>query len=316
MSQNVQFIKQSQLTNIGIELVTKIKWVVDDAYDNNTYDNNKYRDEHIYKYTYTNCVKYFAKPPAKYIGIIQNDTLHVCNLEDDDFTDEFKAKFNNITTVMIQNQNVYIDDFRFLGYLEREPCMSEVKLDNAKNRINDLNNKLDKTGYKLSIDYVFNIKTDTEITSFGFHPTMLLLGVYKDTECVASLVLGYDETTKMVSFSSKTNKSFKNKRLFTLLTAVIIQIAKEVFPQATQIYTTAVHISAYVMIYHFGAEAFNESNNNSISFNLNENISEQINKYINRHGPIVCKVYVDDYHIELAKKVFDETVKKLRICKL
>jgi hypothetical protein len=143
-------------------------------------------------------------------------------------------------------------------------CHSEIDLMPAKEKITKLNELLmlkhrETNTYSISLDYIYNLNKDTRINVFNdshysINGSTLLLCIYYENECIASLVIIYNEQTHTISFDSQTKKEFEGRRYNKLLRSLIILLSKTIFSNAETLVSTAQNIvSAYIMIKYFNA---------------------------------------------------------------
>jgi hypothetical protein len=125
---------------------------------------------------------------------------------------------------------LHISNFK---YFFRFPpiCASIVDLDKAKKTIDELNTIMECKNFKISINYGFQMEKNTEIaTLFAFESAQLLLCIFYDNNCVASLAIEYIDGKIIID--SKTKNEYEGKKLNKLLRSVVIIIAKQLYPNA------------------------------------------------------------------------------------
>ena len=308
----VIFVKKSE-SNIALKTTVR--------------SSNSDRIHNIYKYTDDGCDKYFSVTEnIHYIGYIDKDQFYIINLKNDDF-DETQFNFINESLInillsrgdtrlgyefdhakmlLIENKIMYLRDFT-------STCEPRVNLQEAKSIIHRLNNKLKCTNYKIRLNYVFEMKPNTEITYYKdqdyiVNPYSLLLCLFdnNNTKCVASLTIRYDINLHYLEFDSRTYSKYEGMQINKLLRSVIIIIAKSLYPGIDSVHSEAKHpASAYLMINYFKAEMYDESDN-PIQINKTR---EAINSYFKKYVQIlVTKVKINEDSVQNAYKVFQDIV--------
>ena len=301
----------------NIELITSVKNM-----DNNLSNN-------IYQYTEEGCKKYFkVQVDINYIGYVDGDNFNVINLSDsEEFDDDYKQHFafidENIIKklvtspfrekLQIKRQLREIPNFKYINFRD---CHDLLDLTNAKYKINELNKSIMlKQGcedYKLELNYVFQMETDTEISAFSLEPTTLLLCIYRgEKNCVSSLVLDYKEGE--IEISSKTRDNYLKMKLNKLLRSVIIILSKIIFGEdATSVTSLAINpISAYTMIKHFNAEII-ESDEDIKHFNAEIIESDEDSGVSNVTPENIKKAILEKKEVSvlLSVKLTQENIKK------
>jgi len=294
--------------DVGIELATSL---------NSTGGSNN-----VYRIKISDCTRYFyLSNYIKYIGYISDQIFIIVNLQNKElFSEEFKAVFSFIDrgvvdflknpTKSLQEKLVkkkettkfFLKIPNFI-YFEKFPpdCLDFVTLDAAKNKLNSLNNILKCINFKINIDYVFDMKENTEISAYEFNGTTLLLCIFNENNCVSSLVIKYKN--REIYFDSKTRENFEGNKLNKLLRATIIIIAKDLFEECVFVTSSAINpTSAYLMINYFNAIPFDE-NNNPISTPLND--YKKVKEYFVAHdGGLESKTELTEVNVAKAKEVF------------
>lgn len=311
---------------------------------------------YIYKYKVApNCDKYFIIKTQLYDGndnkttfigynyiayvkknvLYITDIINVNNNNNHHITlNNFKDKFKQITDIdmsipgnldIINSKiiNVIIEhnlDLKFINFTKSD-CINDsiVDLTDAKKVIYKLNNKLACKPFTISIDYVFNLKSNTDVTSFSFNSEYLLLCLYNDNKCISSLIIKYDSEDYSINIDSKTMQEYEGNKFNILLRSIIIIISKYIYPNAKYIKSLAVnHVSAYIMISYFKATVYNNDdtlipfNNNLNSTNTESNTKSKLMLYINKHitsnntHELITKVELTKKNINTAKTVFDK----------
>ena len=301
----------------GIEYITSVKTELEST--------------NIYKYT-SDCDKYFKiSNKYKYIGYIEDNIFYVVNLVDKQFDEDFQKEFNFIekTDIELLTQHIKvpspkdiqykmqimgklsnINEFKYL----RIPliCTEILNLDDAQKEVDSLNDTLGCVNYKLSINYVFQMKENTEINAFTFNGTTLLLCIFNHDMCVSSLVIKYKKSYNVetgnfyyeIYIDSETKREHEGKKLNKLLRAVIIIIAKILYPSATYVCSNAINpTSAYLMIRHFNAAVFDDEK--EVKFDD----YDAMKTYIDNEDSIVSKVELTDDNIDNANNVFNNIIK-------
>ena len=228
-------------------------------------DNNKKNIEvtyNIYKINIEDCAYYFkykSLEEHKYIVIIikkdiyfveinsDNDKLKYITdildrLDPDIFNGTFR-KFETRITNILSSNNIL---FKFLNN-----CVKDKNniLEGPKNKINELNDLLKPCQYELSLDYMYNL--DGKITTYSNDINFLVLCLNKDRKCISSIELEmYDD---YISINLKTLHMYENKKINTLLNAIVIIIGN--LFNIRYIKAEAINpISAYILINKFKAD--------------------------------------------------------------
>jgi len=277
----------------------------------------------IYKYKDDEeCDKYFdINDGTTHIGYIINDTFYVISLNNVPFDEEFKNHFTFIDEEAIKSLKTdtnkrarlnKIPNFRYFPiskYSGFPPkCVKTVDIVNnigIQTKLNNLNNLLDCINFKISIGYVFQMKSNTEIYSMGgFTSSTLLLCIFHDMSCVSSLTIKL--TDKTIYIDSKTKEQYEQKDLNKLLRSIIIIIAKDLYPSAEYVVSAASNpTSSYLMFTYFNAVMVDE-HENPIENNLHN--YRDIKKYIHNHDGIYSKVVLNETNIKKARQVFETIV--------
>ena len=291
--------------------------------------------ENIYQIDMGDCLRYVSpKNYIVYIGIIYNDVIHIFNLiEDGVFPEEFKNMFNNIDKAKIQillgklrtpDSNrimrsilLFFQSIHDFLYIEKISCPKIIRLDAAKEIINSLNAQLNtKPGcesFRINIDYVFNLKEPSKITSYlEGNPYTLLLCLFINNMCVSSLTIKFDlmDARKMM-IDSRTDTRYEGRKFNKLLRAVIIFIAKALDERKLFISSEAINpISALLMIKSFNAICKNGSGeillDKMASF---EDITSAIETQPNKS--VLLTVDLNDINIQNAIEVFTRTISEI-----
>jgi hypothetical protein len=299
--------------DVGIEYVTKV----------NNRDDFNLRLQKIYKITINNCENYFhTLTNTKYVGYIENNIFYVVSVNDDPFEEDFKNNFTFIDKQFIDSlqninsrdmfSNIYklkkIPNFEYI----RPDCVNIVKLHHAREILLKLNKFLNCINYKISINYIFQLKEDTEINAYEFEIENLLLCIFHNDVCVSSLVIRYNNIEKEISIDSKTNDEYEGKKLNKLLRAIVIIISKRLYSDAKYMVSNAINpTSAYLMIKYFNAIPFDHNNNIINKFENYDNIDEYLIENI-----IHSKVELTEININNAINVFKDTCKQIKCDKV
>lgn len=312
---------------------------------------------YIYKYRITpTCYKYFEITTYikgfnsdgdifcgyQYVAHIKNNILYIVNIiSDDDNDDDNKkiskaiANIDNIDISISANLDIVTNTLNNLDkkysvkylHFTNDDCSHTIDLSNAKTIIETLNNKLSCKKYKLSIDYIFQMKRKPEITTFSFNSEHLLLCIFTDNMCVSSIVIKYDTTENNIYIDSKTKTNYEGNKFNTLLRAVTIIITKILYTDVTTLSSQAVNpISAYIMIWYFNGQIYNNDGKEvtipdiSIDTDITKlnnqasitNLQKYIKKYIEQHHQVDVKVDLNDENIQRAQRIFDITASKIR----
>jgi hypothetical protein len=212
----------------------------DDIYDSADFDEN-------YK-------KHFNFLDESAIILLSKDTRTLTDME--------KEKKYEITAQLADLKRVLGNIEYILNIIKY--CHYEIDLMPAKEKITKLNELLmlkhrETNTYSISLDYIYNLNKDTRINVFNdshysINGSTLLLCIYYENECIASLVIIYNEQTHTISFDSQTKKEFEGRRYNKLLRSLIILLSKTIFSNAETLVSTAQNIvSAYIMIKYFNA---------------------------------------------------------------
>ena len=276
---------------------------------------------HIYKITTNNCENYFyTSNDINYVGYIENNIFYVVSLKGETFEKEFEDKFSFIDKTCMDslqnvNSRVYTTYLRKLKnisnfeYVALE-CVNIINLVHAKNMLLKINKFLNCINYKISINYIFQLKENTEINALEFEIENLLLCVFHNDACISSLIIHYDNIEKEISFDSKTKDEYEGKKLNKLLRAIFIIISKYLYPDAKYVVSTSINpTSAHLMIKYFNATPFDEKHH--VIDDKFENYS-QVYDYFDVHDSIECKVELTYDNVKNAGKVFQNTCKQIK----
>ena len=280
---------------------------------------------HIYSFINNDdCNQFFELPDRiQYIGYMEDNNLYVINLLNNSFDEIFKSYFNFIKDndiILLSTKMKYLtkeekievkslsDNLRRIGrfkfYRYGFDCINIVNLSKTKDVINYLNNQLKCKEYKIIIDYVFNLKNDTEINAINYLGKSLLLCIYTNDVCVSSLVIQYDLNNNDIMIDSKTKRDYEGKKLNKLLRAVSIIISKSLYPNANYLSSSAINpISTYLMTQYF----------NAITYNANEERIElknfdEIKEFFKNEDGIETRVILTTENIQNAEDVFNNII--------
>lgn len=280
---------------------------------------------HIYSFINNDdCNKFFELPDRiEYIGYMEDNNLYVINLLNNIFDEIFKSYFNfikendmvllstkmkNLTiaekreTMLLLDKLRRIDRFKFYRY--GFSCTNMIQLNNAKENLDYLSNQLKCKEYKFSIDYVFNLKNDTEINAFKYFGNSLILCVFTKDVCVSSLIIQYDSNNNEIMIDSKTKREYEGKKLNKLLRAVSILISKSLYPNAIYLTSSATNpISTYLMTHYFNAVAYNGNEERIDLNNLNE-----IKEFFKNEDGVETRVELTTENIQNAEDVFNNII--------
>lgn len=265
-------------------------------------------DDTIYEYIHNDCVSYFYKT-TDYIGVIINDDFYVINLINDFFDEKFKKEFKFLDNVDISfNSNNQIKQpiIKKLNNIENFDYMTLPCLDIKE--LNETNEKLKRMTetlcpeYSFTINYIFQTSTNTEISIYGYNfPWTLLLCVFHNNKCISSLAI--KEIDNLIWFDSKTNESYQRKNLNKILRAVIIIIAKDLYPDVEGVCSYAINYVSCIIMKKFNARFFN------IEYEELEDFSdtEDLKRYLRINKAINCVVELTEENINNAKEILDNT---------
>jgi hypothetical protein len=280
---------------------------------------------HIYSFINNDDCNIFFELPDRiqYIGYMENNDLYVINLLNNIFDEIFKSKFNFINDndiILLSTEMKYltreekievkslsdklrmIDRFKLYRYGFN--CINIIDLTKTKDVLNYLNNQLKCKEYKFSIDYVFNLKNDTEINAINYLGKSLLLCIFTNDVCVSSLVIQYDLNKNEIMIDSKTKINYEGKKLNKLLRAVIIIISKKLYPNAIYLSSSAINpISTYLMTHYFNAITYN-SNEERIEL---KNFDE-IKEFFRIEDGVETRVELNNDNILNAEHVFNNII--------
>jgi len=289
---------------------------------------------HIYSFINNDdCNKVFELPDRiQYIGYMEDNNLYVINLLNNNFDEIFKSYFNFMNDndmVLLSTKMKYltiaekketkslsdklrrIDRFKFYRY--GFSCTNMIQLNNAKENLHYLSNQLKCKEFTFSIDYIFNLKNDTEINAFKYFGNSLILCVFTNYVCVSSLVIQYNSNNNEIMIDSKTKREYEGKKLNKLLRAVSILISKSLYPNAIYLTSSATNpISTYLMTHYFNAVAYN-ANEERIDLNNLNNLNEITEFFKNENG-IETRVILTTENIQNAEDVFNNIITNEMTC--
>jgi hypothetical protein len=188
-------------------------------------------------------------------------------------------------------------------------------LDIAKAVVNDLNVELNKTcpNFKINIDYVFNLKEPSFVTTYS--PPMvdtLLLCLFNDNNCVASLTVKFHfMDARKIDIDSRTELRYEGRKFNKLLRSVLIIISKALDERKQFISSEAINpISALLMIKSLNAISKNYAGeiilDKSSTF---EDIKSAIEVAPNKS--VISIVELNDENIQNAQEVFNRTIQEI-----
>jgi hypothetical protein len=152
------------------------------------------------------------------------------------------------------------------------------------------------------------MKTNSEVSAYRFNSTTLLLSIRTSDNCVSSLVIKYDNNE--IYIDSKTKEEYEGNKLNKLLRAVVIIIAKLLYPSSQYLTSVAVNpISSHLMIKHFNAQPFDD-NNKPLTIRFTN--FDEMKTYFDRTDGIITKVELNDENIELAETVFTTVTHEIK----
>jgi hypothetical protein len=165
--------------------------------------------------------------------------------------------------------------------------------------------------FEISINYGFQMEKNTEISAFSFESKHLLLCIFSDNSCISSLSITY-ENRKLI-FESRTKKEHEGNKLNKLLIAVVIIIAKQLYPDAVCVFAAAINpISSYLMIKYFNAKICDEYANEISTDVLNTYTEHE--RYIESNGGMYTKVDLTLDNEKTAMDVFNKIVTEKTWC--
>jgi hypothetical protein len=182
-----------------------------------------------------------------------------------------------------------------------------------KKILDKLNIALGCIDFKISIDYVFQMDTNTYINIDPFENNTLLLCMFDKNSCISSLRIYYTDYTGEIDIASKTSAKYegnKLNKLNKLLRSIIIIISKHLYPFSKYIKSSAINpTSAYLMLEYLNALPVDSS---MLPLDIKLNSYDEINKYFIENGGLITKVELTDANIENAQNVFDKTIKEIK----
>jgi hypothetical protein len=318
----MSIIEYKMMSDVGIKFVTSV------------ISNGKKKN--IYKYITGDSDKYFhLENDVKYIGYIENEIFTIVSLHDDTFDETFKDNFSFIDKKVIdflqkqldqksrikwlgstktpQGKDIFeqfnsIPHFKYL-YIKRMTCPPLINLQEARDKIAELNGILGCIDLQIRIDYVFQLEENTEINTFLdlFDSTTLLLCIFDNNNCISSLTLHIsNEEVSEIYFNSQTKKEHQGKKLNKLLSAIIIIIAKYVYPSARYVSLAPINpIAFYLMIKYFNAILFHgDGSSENITFK-NYAVAEE---YFNSNEVSLLKTELNETNIQNAESMFTDIV--------
>jgi hypothetical protein len=284
----------------------------------------------IYSIVINGCTTHFnVLEDTKYIGYYNDKTKKciVINIIDEDFakiTFEIEEIQNILKTHPSPNTNLIFgiinatDNFEY--FYNFPHCVETIVLDSAKEQIAILNSKFKCLNYRISIDYIFQLKENTEIQILDdqIHPLLantLLLSVFKGNRCISSIEVILKKNKGTIVIESNTHKEYYQRKFNKLLRSVIIIIATSLYPTIKYVYSVAVNpISSYLMVKHFNAKAY------IVTENIERDITTSLTKYTDHikhfqdYEYILIYVKINDKNIANAERMFDITEKEIK-CK-
>jgi len=295
----------------------------------------------IYQIAKDNCLAYIS-PKTDYICLIDGNAFRIFNLvEDGVFPENFRRQFEFIDRDMIKALKADIDNElnpkshelvmkfykitwaidsklrKYIKYIRlgELTCPKLMDLSSAKHVIDELNAELNKTcGFKLSIDYGFDFKDQSTISTL--YKTRvddkLFLCLFDKNHCVSSLALYLDGENKL-NIDCSTAEHYQKRQFIKLLVSVAIMIAQHLDETIQFIFADAVSpISAYTLLKNFNA-VIDTSNPNYIhEYVIDDKSSfQEITRAMISNDSIHLNVELNDENVENAETVFDKTIESI-----
>jgi hypothetical protein len=283
--------------------------------------------QNVYRVNLDDCPRYISlNANIEYIALIRHSKFHVFKLTDGEIPEDFQSHFANLDEEKINifsgklikedsweikkeitNSFKLIPNFLFIhSYEFLMSCVKFRNLDMAKQIITVLNADLHRMcpNFSLNIDYVFNLPDPSIVTAYSLpaYASTLLLCLFNDNNCVSSLEIEIDR--RDLTISSRTNKSYENRKFNKLSRAVIIIISKAIEPKIQHVLSEAItDISAYLMIHSFNA-VYEDA---KIKIDKNSTFAE-VSSALNERKSITSGVELTDENIQNAVAVFNETI--------
>lgn len=270
---------------------------------------------------------------TKYIGYYDDteNMFIIINIkdEDEDFKEitteiqKIERIFKRFSTKQSSNINgifEIINNTENFEFFEDFPhSVRFIQLDAAKEQIAILNSKFKCLNYRISIDYIFQLKENTVIQisddqNYQQLANTLLLSIFKGDTCISSIevILNNDK----IGIFSNTHKEYQKRKFNKLLRSVIIIIATSLYPTIKYVYSVAVNpISSYLMVKHFNAKAYITE-----PFKGRKEITTSLTKYADhkeyfeKYKSIITYVEINAENIDNANRMFDIIDKEIK-CK-
>lgn len=271
---------------------------------------------------------------TEFIAMKHAGNIHIFNVKDGNFPDEFKDYIEQIaqtlmtyfnertdmsTTFRISDEINHNNPHNFAVIRQRMSLRNPpivVDLQPAKHIIAQLNGELQKTcpDFYLNIDYITSfpqgstasLYSDVMLNSY-FQPPLVLC-LFTGNDCVSSITIKIKESE--LTIDSRTNERYEGRKFNTLLRAVAIMISKSLNAGAKRLVSTALNIvSTILMIKRFNAV----SEGGDLSKDMPK-IDKIIKEYFEHHGSMETHVELNEDNTANATTVFHDTIPRMN-CK-
>lgn len=262
----------------------------------------------IYEYIVDDtCKKYFKFDVAvKCIAYIKDEQIYVLILSND-LIDETNIASIDRRSILLLNYNI-----------DEHPCANIINLELAKKQIALMNNSLRSKNIEISLDYIYDMPNNTEITYIGNDPketgSTLLLCINCNKNCVASLIITYNYTSNNVYLDSFTKSQYEGRNMNAILHSVLIIISKILFRDAISLVSLAVNpVSAYIMLKHFNATMIHGPGYSIKDIIDQSSTFEDIGSAVDRYDGIEVAVLLNEENISNAENKFIEFITRGKI---
>jgi hypothetical protein len=257
----------------------------------------------IYEYIVDDtCKKYFKFDVAvKYLAYIKDEQIYVLILSND-LIDETNTTSINRSSILTLNDGI-----------DKHPCANIINLELAKQQIALYNTYLRSKNIEISLDYIYDMPDNTEITYFGANSkeagSSLLLCINCNSNCVASLIITYDYTSNNIYLDAFTNSQYEGRNMNAVLRSVLIIISKMLFRDAILLVSVAANpVSAHIMLKYFNATMIHEPKY-SVEDRIDQSSKfEDIKSVVDRYDGIEVAVLLNEENISNAENKFKEFI--------
>jgi len=267
----------------------------------------------IIKFRIGSCTKYVHSIINEFYLETENRVYYVntdTNLDEKTVKRKYNTYKDNWKRFQMENSYAsmllfsYLDDNVQYVNMKQNSCYVPHNLDEANKVITELNAQLVLKDIQIELNELQNMSVldlwiyDDEPPNDILSENCLLLCINYENRCVSSIVLSLDMLNPLhIELLSATEDEMQGRGYNTLLRAVAIIIAKDVWPLATDIVSKGLSpVSAWIMISKFGAKS-----------DITD--PDEFGTYIHNNGGIFTNVPLDEEHREIANNVIQKMLR-------